>query len=73
MSGTEHNHKREDEPYRESVEHGHRPYWRRAHHDWRFWVGLVSMLTAITFFIMTNNLSMLPRFHSHSQSDGGAR
>jgi len=20
--------------------HGHIPYWKRAHHDWRFWIGL---------------------------------
>jgi len=21
--------------------HGHIPYWKRAHHDWRFWIGMV--------------------------------
>src|ERR1035441_5019093 len=27
--------------------HEHRPYWKRAHHDWRFWVALVLMLAAM--------------------------
>jgi len=30
--------------------HGHIPYWKRAHHDWRFWIGLVLMLTAIAVY-----------------------
>ena len=40
--------------------HGHRedrPYWKRAHHDWRFWFGLTAMLVAISFYVVTNNLS----------------
>jgi len=24
--------------------HGQTPYWRRAHHDWRFWFGLIACL-----------------------------
>jgi hypothetical protein len=39
----------------------HRPYWRRAHRDWRVWVGLFFMLTAITIFVMSDNLALLPR------------
>ena len=40
--------------------HGHRedrPYWKRAHQDWRFWFGLTAMLVAISFYVVTNNLS----------------
>jgi len=40
--------------------HDHRPYWKRAHHDWRFWVGLFLMLTAIFVYVGTNDLSMVP-------------
>lgn len=43
------------------VHHDQRPYWRRAHHDWRFWVGLVLMLTAITVYVVSDNLAFLPR------------
>ena len=30
-------------PARESIHHEPDPYWKRAHHDWRVWVGLVFM------------------------------
>ena len=40
--------------------HDRRPYWTRAHHDWRFWVGLFLMLTAIFVYVGTNDLSMVP-------------
>jgi hypothetical protein len=36
------------------------PYWRRAHHDWRFWVGLILMLAAITIYVLSENLAFLP-------------
>ena len=37
------------------------PYWKRAHQDWRFWVGFVFMLAAITIYVASNNLAFLPR------------
>jgi len=40
--------------------HDHLPYWKRAHHDWRFWVGLALMLVAISFYVGTNDLSIVP-------------
>ena len=36
------------------------PYWKRAHRDWWFWVGLVLMLTAITIYVMSDDLAFLP-------------
>jgi hypothetical protein len=48
-------------PARDRVRHDHRPYWRDAHHDWRFWVGLFLMFAAITIYAMRDNL----RFLSH--------
>ena len=44
--------------------HEHRPYWKRAHHDWKFWVALVLMLTAMFIYLMTDDLSFVPRLHS---------
>jgi hypothetical protein len=41
----------------------HRPYWKRAHHDWRFWAGLILMFVAITIYVMSDDLAILP----HSQ------
>ena len=36
------------------------PYWRRMHRDWRFWVGLIAIFTAIFIYIMTEDLSIQP-------------
>jgi hypothetical protein len=44
-------------PARESIRHDQGPYWRRAHRDWRVWVGLFFMLAAITIYVMSNDLS----------------
>ena len=54
MNNTEHAH-----PVGES-HHGHIPYWKRAHHNWRFWFGLIAMLVAIGIYVGTNDLSMVP-------------
>jgi hypothetical protein len=35
-------------------------YWRRMHRDWRVWVGLVLMFTAITIYILSEDLAWLP-------------
>jgi hypothetical protein len=43
--------------YRQKSDHTHRPYWQRAHHDWKFWVGLVLMLTAMVIYVTSNNLA----------------
>jgi uncharacterized membrane protein len=56
MHNTEHLH-RDGESHHG---HGQTPYWRRAHHDWRFWFGLVAMIVAIAVYVGTNDLSMVP-------------
>jgi hypothetical protein len=38
----------------------HPPYWRRAHHDWKFWLGLVLMLAAISMFALRRDMILLP-------------
>ncbi len=37
-----------------------RPYWRRAHHDWRFWLAMVLMVAAISTYVATESLSLRP-------------
>jgi hypothetical protein len=32
------------------------PWWRRAHRDWRVWVGVVVMLAAMTIYVLTGDL-----------------
>jgi hypothetical protein len=40
----------------EHVPHQDVAYWRRAHRDWRFWLGLFLMVVAITVFFMSVDL-----------------
>jgi hypothetical protein len=37
-----------------------RPCWKRAHRDWRIWVALVFMLVAITIYVLSDDLALLP-------------
>jgi hypothetical protein len=37
------------------------PYWKRAHRDWRFWLGFVAMFAALAMFAMNSNLIFLHR------------
>jgi hypothetical protein len=34
----------------------HRPYWRRAHRDWRLWSIVILMLAAMAVYLMTGDL-----------------
>jgi len=38
-----------------------RPYWKRAHHDWRFLAAVFLMLVCIAIYVMTNDLAGPPR------------
>ena len=38
----------------------HRPYWTRAHRDWRVWVALFFMMAAITIYVLSDDLSFFP-------------
>jgi hypothetical protein len=37
------------------------PYWRRMHRSWPFWVGMVLVTAAITMYVMSDNLALIPR------------
>ena len=54
MTSTEHLH------HVDPSHHGDRPYWKRAHRDWRFWAGFVLMLLALCIYVGTNDLSSVP-------------
>jgi hypothetical protein len=41
--------------------HQHVPYWKRAHTDWRFWVGVLLMLAAMITYVMSLDLAWRPR------------
>ena len=42
------------------VDRDERPYWRRAHHDWRIWVALFFMFGAIAIYVLSDDLAFLP-------------
>jgi hypothetical protein len=37
-----------------------RPYWKRAHRDWRVWIAAGCILVAMIIYIMTNDLRGWP-------------
>jgi hypothetical protein len=43
----------------------HRPYWRRAHRDWRLWGIVILMLAAMAVYLMTGDLRW--RFQAQPQ------
>ena len=50
----------------------HRPYWTRVHHDWRFWVALVLMLSAMFIYLMTDDLSIVPHIRTRPALSGNS-
>jgi hypothetical protein len=40
------------------------PYWKRAHKDWKFWVGVVFIAAAIVIYVLSLDLSTVPHPHT---------
>ncbi|MCX6258047.1 MAG: hypothetical protein NTW49_09180 [Bacteroidia bacterium] len=40
--------------------HDHKPYWKRIHHSWIFWIFIFLMLAAITYYITSVDFSLAP-------------
>jgi len=36
------------------------PYWKRAHHDWRFWVAATLIFVCMAFYVLTVEFSLVP-------------
>jgi len=49
----------------EKNHHELRPYWKRAHLHWGFWVGVLLMTLALLVYIFSIDLSQLPRIRHH--------
>ena len=49
-------------PSGERIEDGqpNKPYWKRVHHDWRFWIAVILMLVAMGVYICTGDLAFGP-------------
>jgi hypothetical protein len=56
MNESKHEHKSHGDPNGGPINHGHPPYWRRAHRDWRIWFCVIVMLAAMVVYLMTGDL-----------------
>ena len=45
----------------QSIGDRHLPYWKRAHHDWKFWFAMVMMFLAIGMYVMSDDLALVRR------------
>jgi hypothetical protein len=63
MPETEQSHHQHGDPNGGNIQ-SHRPYWTRAHRDWRVWVGVVLMLAAMIIYLTTNDLAWGPHIPS---------
>ena len=48
-----------------NLQHSPRPYWQRAHRDWRIWVFVALMLLCMGIYLMTGDLRW--PFHGPAQ------
>jgi hypothetical protein len=70
MNETKHGHHMHGGSEGEGVDHGHRPYWKRAHRDWRFWGVVLLMLAAMVIYVMSENLAWRPRSQPQQSLSG---
>jgi len=49
------------ESYSDNEHKMQRPYWKRAHHDWRFWIALLLMIAAMVVYVVSEDFAWLPR------------
>ena len=52
--------------------HGYGSYWKRAHHDWRFWVGVVCMFVAMSLYVMRDQSVFVRSSQPQRQPPGAA-
>ena len=57
-------------PHDDNPQPGHGPYWKRAHHDWRFWMAAIFIFTAMTIYVLTVELSLPPDRQPPAQLSG---
>ncbi|MEO6786295.1 MAG: hypothetical protein ABI318_09205 [Chthoniobacteraceae bacterium] len=60
MSKSNHGHHPHGDGHINPFSPTHIPYWKRAHTDWRFWIGVLLMLAAISAYVSTLDLAERP-------------
>jgi hypothetical protein len=61
MNDTQREHQIHRELDSNAAQKERRPYWKRAHQDWRFWLALILMIVAMGIYVMTEDLSIRPQ------------
>jgi hypothetical protein len=56
---------------RDGPRQGRSSYWKFAHRDWRFWVGLILIFGSMFIYLATEDLSLRPRLQSAPPSSLG--
>ena len=57
MTEIKHVHSPHGDPNGGSNHLGHRPYWKRAHRSWSFWIAIFLMLAAMLIYVMSDDLA----------------
>jgi hypothetical protein len=68
MTEIKHHHHPDEGPHQQAGQDNSTPYWKRAHKDWRFWVGVGFIFAALAIYIVSVDLSLVPRAHPGSLS-----
>jgi hypothetical protein len=61
MSENTHNHQLHEGQDHITVHHEHKPYWKRVHHSWIFWIFLFLMFIGIVYYIMSVDFVLVPQ------------
>jgi hypothetical protein len=70
MSENKRSHRHHGELDHDSDHQGKRPYWTRAHRDWKFWVALSLMLAAMVIYVMSDDLAFRPHRQAQQSQSG---
>lgn len=62
MSENKHDRHRQERQEHNKKHHDDKPYWKRIHHTWSFWVFLFLMLAAMIYYTLSGNLLRQPYY-----------
>ena len=68
MNENIHNHHRQEREEHNKKHYDDKPYWKRIHHTWSFWVFLFLMLAAMIYYTLSGNLSRWPYYIQPQQA-----
>jgi hypothetical protein len=60
MNETKHDHGQHGGPNSDNTHHDHGPYWKRAHHDWRFWAAASLIFAAMIIYVLSVEFVLRP-------------